>query len=1437
MNKIKIATVIFTIVSICYSEQYSPPFDSASPFHYSDDPCSFNIGFGLSKFDSTEIFDITNIDAKMGVINHNACSGAIGIAGHGAKVNDIILIPINVNENGWYELSTQGRYKGEIRSIGYSVFGVTGIINNLNLITSIHDSSSSKVDYSQVGRLEVYSDPLYGYIIDLLKQGAYQSLMIYFNSVVAAGSVPDKIAELVEFIDSMKTIMELEQLLPVWKEESYKSFTIPSFAYLEKGENYYFQFLVDSDHSVYSGGAGGAFTNTDFLLEILNIESKKIASSSPGRGNINLSLDDLDYKEINAVILYDDDYNEIKRVEYLNSSSCIFSNVLRKNNYIMEVYCWDMLSGELGPIYFDTSSGNYDIVTCQKRTLTINLTYSNGELISDADVYLYSWDGYNMQENLRNIKKTNSNGNVTILAWPTRYEDCGERYIVKIYSNENKIWENKNVILSDSKEGSNYNITTSFTPSYEICSESGSYGNVNPNGSNFSLKGTSKNFTAIPDSGYEVDHWYLDTDIVQDGGNTYTLYDIQESHSVYVTFKSSGGGGVIEVVSPKTDSIWFRGRSGYLNWEWDGDIGANVKIDLFKGDNFITTIIVETENDGSYRWSIPHSLDIGSNYRIKISSRDDTSEYDFSDFFTIEEWNDTSIVEIRTVTELQSVATGGAYPRDAYYKLMNDLDLSSVDNWEPIGTDYDHYFRGTFDGQGFTINNLEIDRPDEQNIGLFSATMDNAVIKNLNFQNVKIDAHSKIGTIVGENSGKIINCHIGGAPDYDIVRIEGEYSGFVGGIVGDNTTIGKIQNCSVDTGNSDIRSVDDTVGGIVGLNDGQIIWCNSTTGAGQIENSGGYEIDEVGGIAGFNSGEIFQCYSKSRIDGSWYEGGISGINDGTILDCYYNGPRIDGDSKGGIVGKNNGTVRRCYATGTFVGGDTYSGGLAGKQQGTFSNSFWNSSLGLDAFGTGGGSNCNEKTTNEMYQENTYTTLHSANWDFTDIWTIQEGVDYPKLLGIGNILSAPSNFTASTDNSEGIQVSWNKVTYNLAGSTHEAYYQLWRSDTNEDSSPKVKLMDWQNRLNFSDETVIAEKTYYYHVKSAANVNGARESEFSSPVSGVRTLPPASNPKSINASEGMPNSILVEWEGATNSNYYKVYRSNDSTGNKIPVGDWQSEMSLIDSPTESDTDYYYWVKAAVDDSGSRESEFVGPDIGSFIIPDNSSPSVNISVSPENLIETQSINISIAASDNQKIDRIILKWYDEETTKSHTWDEINTASSNIDYDIGAFSSEQSVKCWAEAYDTSENRNISNELFFTILKEKISVPDPPSGLNEIETDIISEYESGGAASSLGSSIEYQFDWSDDSSMIWGEKVREKSWSNPGKYFVKVRARSQSKTDRISQWSSSILVEVYNPLTSTDLVNHILREELLTEDEKIRADSNNDGIIDVSDLVYNLIK
>ncbi len=78
----------------------------------------------------------------------------------------------------------------------------------------------------------------------------------------------------------------------------------------------------------------------------------------------------------------------------------------------------------------------------------------------------------------------------------------------------------------------------------------------------------------------------------------------------------------ITVTSPNGGEFWRRGLKYFVQWQ--GNIGENVVIDLFKGGVYVTTI-TNTPNTGAYQWPVGLSLVPGSDYTIRISSSTDST--------------------------------------------------------------------------------------------------------------------------------------------------------------------------------------------------------------------------------------------------------------------------------------------------------------------------------------------------------------------------------------------------------------------------------------------------------------------------------------------------------------------------------------------------------------------------------------------------------------------------------------------------------------------------------------------------------------------------------------------------------------------------------------------------------------------------------------------
>ena len=140
---------------------------------------------------------------------------------------------------------------------------------------------------------------------------------------------------------------------------------------------------------------------------------------------------------------------------------------------------------------------------------------------------------------------------------------------------------------------------------------------------------------------------------------------------------------------------------------------------------------------------------------------------------------------------------------DVYFSLEADIDMtdwiaenSPVSGWQPIGNPPSS-FMGTFNGNGHTISNLWINRPDDKYIGLFGCVEGGSIL-NLNLDDANYLGESSIGGIVGSfspynGSASISSCFFSG-------KISGTYNvgGIAGEASGDNEYTVEITNCSTD---------------------------------------------------------------------------------------------------------------------------------------------------------------------------------------------------------------------------------------------------------------------------------------------------------------------------------------------------------------------------------------------------------------------------------------------------------------------------------------------------------------------------------------------------------------------------------------------------------------------------------------------------------------
>jgi len=159
------------------------------------------------------------------------------------------------------------------------------------------------------------------------------------------------------------------------------------------------------------------------------------------------------------------------------------------------------------------------------------------------------------------------------------------------------------------------------------------------------------------------------------------------------------------------------------------------------------------------------------------------------------------------------------------YVLMNDLDITTAGyaelasptanerkGWQPIGNIFDG-FSGSFDGQGYEIRALFMNRPGEEYAAPFGSVTKRGTIRDVSVVSVSVIGKSDVGGLVAYNRGTLVNCHTAGMVSGDERVASGEN---IGGLVGTNRgTVAQayFQGC-VAGGRS--------LGGLVGRNFGTV---------------------------------------------------------------------------------------------------------------------------------------------------------------------------------------------------------------------------------------------------------------------------------------------------------------------------------------------------------------------------------------------------------------------------------------------------------------------------------------------------------------------------------------------------------------------------------------------------------------------------------------
>ncbi|MCX8064704.1 MAG: PASTA domain-containing protein, partial [Candidatus Hydrogenedentes bacterium] len=263
-------------------------------------------------------------------------------------------------------------------------------------------------------------------------------------------------------------------------------------------------------------------------------------------------------------------------------------------------------------------------------------------------------------------------------------------------------------------------------------------------------------------------------------------------------------------------------------------------------------------------------------------------------------------ISISTIEEIALIGRDPAYPADGNYVLTSDIDASDTVNWNGgAGFDPIPNFLGMFDGGGYIISDLYINRPSASLVGLFGDVGSTGRLLNVYIKNANIKGYWAVGILAGRNLGVIHHCGVHGV-------VEGDSgSSSIGSMVGANE--GGIYNC---LGVAQVVG-DSGIGGLIGTNTASpftVIHDNYFWGT-------VFANDIAGGFVGYNMGNIENAYAVAKINPSKSAsiGGFCGLNDGgTISSSYWDKEYSGIEISDGGEGK---TTAEMMTQSTFSGWD------------------------------------------------------------------------------------------------------------------------------------------------------------------------------------------------------------------------------------------------------------------------------------------------------------------------------------------------------------------------------------------------------------------------------------------------------------------------------------------------------------------------------------
>jgi|GEM_PF-381614 len=624
--------------------------------------------------------------------------------------------------------------------------------------------------------------------------------------------------------------------------------------------------------------------------------------------------------------------------------------------------------------------------------------------------------------------------------------------------------------------------------------------------------------------------------------------------------------------------------------------------------------------------------------------------------------------------------------------LEHGTDGDDTYGFSPIGTSSTE-FTGEYDGGGYIIDNLYINRPSTEYIALFGKT-DATTITNIGLTNVDITGQNNVGGLVGWHNGNTVSY------SYTTGSVHGENQGY--------SFYGLY------------------VGGIAGTNNGGTI-SNSYS----IVSVSGY--GDIGGLVGNNSfSTLSKCYAAGSVSGTENTGGLVGNSSGSdVYDSVWDTETTgQSSSSGGGTGKTTSEMKT-QSTFTDAGWD-FAGEIANgtndywDMDGTINHGYpflsWQdiqppaTPTGLTATGLDEQVDLTwtantepdlahytlyRNTTNDSTSATALATIAASNTTYTDNSVTNETTYYywltaidvsdnesPQSTGVQAVPqdtqppATPTGLSATGRDGQ-VDLTWTANT-----ESDLTQYTIYRNTTNDSTSASALATISALNTSYTDNDVINETTYYYWLTATDSSDNESVMSDGMQATPADTQPPAT-PTGLIAT-GLDGQVDLEWTANTESDlaHYTLYRNTTNDASNATVLETISapNTTYIDNSVTNETTYYYWL-TATDQKDNESAKSAGVQATPE---DTSPPAAPIGLSATGLDG----QVDLAWTANAEADLAQYTLYRNTTNDSASATALTTiAAPTTSYTDNSVTNQTTYYYWLTAVDNSDNESAMSD------------------------------------------------------------------------------------------------------------------------------------------------